>query len=332
MEATLIPAGITGTGMGVPAKILKNADLEKMMDTSDEWITSRSGIKERHIAEPGVNTSDLAVIAAKEALAEAGLEATEVELIVVATATPDYFFPATACVVQDKLGAVNAAAFDLSAGCTGQIYALTVAIQFINTGMYKNVLVIGSEVMSRIMNWQDRTTCVLFGDGASAMIVQPVSSGKGVLACDLGSDGSGGNLLNQPAGGSAMPATAETVEKNLHTLQMVGKEVFKFAVRTIVEVSEKVVAKAGMTMSDVDWFIPHQANTRIIDAAAKRLDLPEDKIVVNVGQYGNTSAASIGIALAEVLQAGKVKDGDILLLVGFGAGLTYGGVLLRWGK
>ncbi|HEX3033002.1 MAG TPA: beta-ketoacyl-ACP synthase III [Bacillota bacterium] len=332
MATNLIPAGVTGIGIGIPDKILCNAELEKMVDTSDEWITSRSGIKERHIAEQGTNTSDLAVKAAREALADAGLQPAELDLIIVATATPDYLFPATACVVQDKLGAVNAVAFDLGAGCTGQIYALTVATQFINTGMYRNVMVIGAEVMSRVMNWEDRTTCVLFGDGASALVLQPVSSGKGVLACGLGTDGSGVSLLYQPAGGSAMPASAETVEKNLHSLQMVGKEVFKFAVRTIVEVSETVLAKAGLNMDDVDWFIPHQANTRIIDAAAKRLELPMEKVVINVDRYGNTSAASIGIALAEIIREGKVKDGDILLLVGFGAGLTYGGILLRWGK
>ncbi|MFZ3170506.1 MAG: beta-ketoacyl-ACP synthase III [Carboxydocellales bacterium] len=332
MALNLIPAGITGTGIGVPDRVMTNADLEKIVDTSDDWITSRSGIKQRRIVEPGVYTSDLAVKAAREALAQAGLAAEDLDAIIIGTVTPDYPFPSAACVVQEKLGAHRAAAFDLSAGCTGFMFAITVGAQFINTGMYRNVLVIGAETLSRILNWQDRTTCVLFGDGAGAVVLQPVSPGKGLLACDLGSDGTGVPLLLQKAGGSRYPASAETVAQNQHSISMAGKEVFKFAVKVMGEAAEKAIAKAGMTIADIDYFIPHQANIRIIDAATKRLGLDKDKVFINVDRYGNTSSASIGIALAEAVREGKVKDGDTLVLVGFGAGLTWGACVLRWGR
>ena len=332
MALNLIPAGITGTGIGVPDRVVTNADLEKIVDTSDEWITSRSGIKQRRILEPGYYTSDLAVKAAQGALAQAGLAAEELDAIIIGTVTPDYPFPAVACVVQEKLGAHRATAFDLSAGCTGFMFALTTAAQFINTGMYRNILVIGAETLSRVLNWEDRTTCVLFGDGAGAVILQPVSPGKGILACDLGSDGTGVHLLLQTAGGSRYPACAETVAQKQHTISMSGKEVFKFAVKVMGETSEKAIAKAGLTIADMDYFIPHQANIRIIDAAAKRLGLDKDKVFVNVDRYGNTSSASIGIALNEAVQEGKIKDGDTIVLVGFGAGLTWGACVLRWGR
>ncbi|HEX3032037.1 MAG TPA: beta-ketoacyl-ACP synthase III [Bacillota bacterium] len=328
----MIPAGITGTGIGVPEQIITNADLEKKVDTSEEWIVSRSGIKQRHIAEQGVATSDLAVQAGRKALEAAGLAPEEVDLIIVGTATPDYPFPATACVVQDKLGAVNAVAFDLSAGCTGFAYSMAVGAQFINTGAYRNVLVIGAETLSRILNWEDRSTCVLFGDGAGAAVLQPVSEGRGFLACELGADGSKVSHLYQPAGGSKAPACAETVAAKQHTIHMVGKEVFKFAVKIIGEVTEKALEKAGLTKDDIDLFIPHQANTRIIEAAAKRLELPPEKVVVNVDRYGNTSAASIIIALDESVRSGRIKEGDIVALVGFGAGLTWAACILRWGR
>ncbi len=332
MGMNLIPAGITGTGMGLPGKIMTNADLEKIVDTSDEWITTRSGIKQRYIAEPGEYTSDLAVKAAWEALEQAGLKPEELDAIIVGTITPDYPFPAAACVVQEKLGAHRAAAFDLSAGCTGFMYAITVGAQFINTGMYRNILIIGAETLSRILNWEDRTTCVLFGDGAGAVVLQPVSKGKGILACELGSDGAGVPLLLQTAGGSKYPASAETVSGKQHSIYMAGKDVFKFAVKVMGEVAEKAIAKAGLTIDDIDFFIPHQANIRIIDSAAKRLGLDMSKVFVNVDRYGNTSSASIGIALAEAVREGKVKDGDTLVLVGFGAGLTWGACVLCWGR
>lgn len=332
MGMNLIPAGITGTGMGLPGKIMTNADLEKIVDTSDEWITTRSGIKQRYIAEPGEYTSDLAVKAAWEALEQAGLKPEELDAIIVGTITPDYPFPAAACVVQEKLGAHRAAAFDLSAGCTGFMYAITVGAQFINTGMYRNILIIGAETLSRILNWEDRTTCVLFGDGAGAVVLQPVSKGKGILACELGSDGTGVPLLLQTAGGSKYPASAETVSGKQHSIYMAGKDVFKFAVKVMGEVAEKAIAKAGLTIDDIDFFIPHQANIRIIDSAAKRLGLDMSKVFVNVDRYGNTSSASIGIALAEAVREGKVKDGDTLVLVGFGAGLTWGACVLCWGR
>lgn len=332
MAMHLIPAGITGTGMGLPDTIMTNADLEKIVDTSDEWITTRSGIKQRYIAEPGVNTSDLAVKAAREALEQAGLAAEELDAIIIGTVTPDYPFPAAACVVQEKLGAHRAAAFDLSAGCTGFMYAITVGAQFINTGMYRNVLIIGAETLSRILNWEDRTTCVLFGDGAGAVVLQPVSQGKGLLACELGSDGTGVPLLLVTAGGSRYPASEETVAQKQHSISMAGKEVFKFAVKVMGEAAEKAIAKAGLTIDDIDYFVPHQANIRIIDAAAKRLGLDKNKVFVNVDRYGNTSSASIGIALAEAVKDGKIKDGDTLVLVGFGAGLTWGACVLRWGR
>lgn len=332
MTMELIPAGITGTGFAAPDRVLTNADMEKIVDTTDEWITSRSGIKQRRFAKEGEFTSDLAVQASKQALDQAGLQAEELDLIVLATVTPDYPFPATSCVVQEKLGAVNAAAFDISAGCTGLIYALTVANQFINTGMYRNILVVGAEVISRILDWQDRTTCVLFGDGAGAVVLQPVSKGRGILACELGTDGTGVPLLFQPAGGSREPATAESVTGRRHYLTMAGKEVFKFAVRVMGEVADKAIVKAGLTIEDIDLIIPHQANTRIIESAAKRLGVDMNKVFVNVDRYGNTSAASIGIALAEAVREGRIKDGDTLVLVGFGTGLTWGACVLRWGR
>lgn len=332
MEMNLIPAGITGTGMGVPDRVVTNSDLEKIVDTSDEWIITRSGIKQRRIVEPGVYTSDLAVKAAREALAQAGLAAEDLDAIIIGTVTADYPFPAAACVVQEKLGAHRATAFDLSAGCTGFMFALTTAAQYINTGMYRNILVIGADTLSRVVNWEDRTTCVLFGDGAGAVVLQPVSPGKGILACDLGSDGTGVPLLLQTAGGSRYPACAETISQKQHTISMSGKEVFKFAVKVMGEASEKAIAKAGLTIADIDYFIPHQANIRIIDAAVKRLGLDKDKVFVNVDRYGNTSSASIGIALTEAVQEGKIKDGDTIVLVGFGAGLTWGACVVRWGR
>lgn len=325
-----VRAGIAGIGVYVPERVLTNSDLERMVDTSDEWIRTRSGIRERRIAGPEEATSDMALIAAERAMVDAGVSPEEVDLIIVATNTPDMFFPATACLVQDRLKAKYAAAFDLAAGCTGTIYAMAVGSQFINNGTYKTVLVIGAETLSKVTNWEDRNTCVLFGDAAGAFVLRPAPEGYGLLAIKLGSDGGGGPLLSLPAGGSRMPASRETVEKKLHTLHMNGREIFKFAVRVTGEAAEEVLSAAGLTKDELDFFISHQANIRIIEAAAKRLGLSSDKVVVNVDRYGNTSTASIPLALNDALRDGKIKNSDNIVMVGFGAGLTWGAVALRW--
>lgn len=325
-----VSAGIAGIGTYVPEQVLTNADLEKMVDTSDEWIRTRSGIRERRITAPEEATSDMSVIAAERALLDAGVSPEEVDLIIVATNTPDMLFPATACLVQDRLKAKHAAAFDLAAGCTGTIYAMVAGSQFINIGAYKTVLVIGAETLSKVLNWEDRNTCVLFGDAAGALVLRPARKGYGLLSFKLGSDGGGGPLLTLPAGGSRMPASLETVEKKLHTVHMNGREVFKFAVRVMGEAAEEVLSAAGLTKDDLNFFIPHQANIRIIEAAAKRLGLSMDKVMVNVDRYGNTSTASIPLALDEALREGKIKNDDNIVMVGFGAGLTWGAVALRW--
>ena len=332
MAETKQSAGILGLGSYVPERILTNADLEKIVDTSDEWIFSRTGIKQRHVADEATATSDIAAGAAKRALAHAGIKAEELDLIIVATATPDMFFPSTACLVQEKIGATHAAAFDLAAGCSGFVYGLTVATQFIQAGLYQRVLVIGAETLSKILDWTDRNTCVLFGDGAGAAVIGPVPAGYGVLGVELGADGHGGELLTMPAGGSRRPPSAETVAQRLHYVHMNGNEVFKFAIKVMGEAAQKALQKAGMTDADVDYLIPHQANIRIIQSAAKRLQLPMEKVHVNVDRYGNTSAASIPIALEEAVLEGKVKNGDKLVLVGFGAGLTWAACVLRWYK
>lgn len=326
------PVGITGIGYSVPDKILTNADLEKIVDTSDEWIVERTGIRERRVAAAEVSTSMLAAEAALKAIADAKLTPEDIDLIILATATPDMAFPSTACLVQDKIGAVNAAAFDLSAGCSGFVYGVNVGSQMIATGVYKHVLVIGAETLSKILDWQDRNTCVLFGDGAGAAVLSEVEPGYGILSIDLGADGSGGESLLQPAGGSRMPATAETVANRQHYLQMNGSEVFRFATKVMGASALRVLERAGITSEQVDWLVPHQANIRIIQSAAKRLKLPMDKVIVNVDRYGNTSAASIPIALGEARDQGKIKKGDTLVLVGFGAGLTWAGCVLKWSK
>jgi 3-oxoacyl-[acyl-carrier-protein] synthase-3 len=320
--------GIIGIGSYTPPKVVTNSDLEKMVDTSDEWIVTRTGIKERRIAEPDVATSDLSFEAAKIALASANLSPKDIDLIIVATVTPDMLFPATACVLQDKLGA-ECPGFDLSAGCSGLIYALSVGTQFVANGTYNNVLVVGAEVLSKITDWQDRSTCVLFGDGASAMILAPVERG-GFRSFVLGADGSGGKLLELPAGGSRLPASYDTVSQRLHYIKMNGREVFKFAVKIMGEAALDAIEKAGLTPSDIDLFIPHQANIRIIESAAERLKLSMDKVFINLDKYGNTSSASIGIALHEALLSGKIREGSRIVMVGFGAGLTWGACVLEW--
>ncbi|WP_336761211.1 beta-ketoacyl-ACP synthase III [Paenibacillus sp. USHLN196] len=326
----LRPVGVIGTGKYVPEKILTNSDLEKMVDTNDEWIVSRTGIKERHIAAPDQATSDLAYEAAIKALESAGMTGSDLDLIIVATITPDSSFPSTACILQDKLGAKGAAAFDLSAACSGFVYGLASATSFIQSGMYNNALVIGADCLSRITDYTDRNTCVLFGDGAGAVVVGEVPEGRGFKAFDLGAEGAGGSLLQMEGGGSRLPATAETVENKKHYIYMNGREVFKFAVRVMGTATIEVLRKAGMERTDVDLFVPHQANIRIIQSAMQRLELPEEKVVVNVDKYANTSAASIPLALVEAAEEGRMKAGDTVLMVGFGGGLTWGASVLVW--
>jgi 3-oxoacyl-[acyl-carrier-protein] synthase-3 len=322
--------GILGTGSYVPEKVLTNSDLEKMVDTNDEWIVSRTGIRERRIAAPEEASSDLSVKAAEKALKSAGVSAEEIDLIIVTTVTPDMNFPATACLVQEKLGAKKAGTFDLSAACTGFIYGVSTAAQFIATGVYNHILVVGVECLSRIMDWTDRNTCVLFGDGAGAAVLGPVEEGYGFQSFVLGGDGSGGELLKLPAGGSRLPATEETVKARQHYIYMAGREVFKFAVRVMGSATEEALAKAGLTKEDIDFLVPHQANIRIIDSAVKRLGLTEDKVIVNLDRYGNMSSASIPVALDEAIQAGKIEKGDTVVLCGFGGGLTWGATVIKW--
>ncbi len=312
----IMKAGVLGTGHYAPEKILTNKDLEKIVDTTDEWIRTRTGIEERRIASDDENTSDMALKAAEDALKEADLTAEELDLILVATVTPDQPFPTVSCILQEKLGATKAAAMDISAACAGFMYGMITAKQFIESGDYKHILIVGAEKLSKITDWEDRNTCVLFGDGAGAAVMGPVSDGKGVLSFELGADGSGGKHLAQ---------------QDEHII-MNGREVFKFAVRQMPESSVKVVEKAGLAKEDVDYLIPHQANIRIMEAARQRLGIDESKMAVNVNHYGNTSAASIPIALSEAVKKGKINDNDLVVLVGFGGGLTWGAVALRWGK
>ncbi|MGG3738275.1 beta-ketoacyl-ACP synthase III [Aeribacillus pallidus] len=308
-------AGIIGIGKYVPEKVLTNHDLEKMMDTSDEWIRTRTGIEERRIADDSMDTSDLGFEAAKKAIENAGISPEEIDLILVATVTPDQPFPTVACMLQERLGAKKAAAMDISAACSGFMYGVATAKQFIESGAYKYVLIVGVEKLSKILNWKDRNTAVLFGDGAGAAVMGPVSEGRGVLAFELGADGTGGKHLYQD----------EYVIMN-------GREVFKFAVRQMGESCMNVLEKAGLTKEDVDFLIPHQANIRIMESARLRLDLPEEKMSKTIHKYGNTSAASIPISLVEEVEAGKIKDDDIVVMVGFGGGLTWGSIVMRWGR
>lgn len=322
--------GIIGTGKYVPERVLTNAELEQMVETNDEWIVTRTGIRERRIAAPEQATSDLALHASQEALRAAGLTAEDIDLIIVATITPDMFFPSTACLLQDKLGAKKAAAFDLSAACSGFIYSLATASSMIATGMYKNALVVGAECLSRITDYTDRNTCILFGDGAGAVVLGHVEEGRGFKSFELGADGSGGELLCISGGGSKLPATAASVDEKKHFIHMAGNDVFKFAVRIMGSAAEEALRKAGLEKSDIDLLVPHQANIRIINSAINRLDLPEDKCMINLDKYGNMSAASIPVALAEAVEQGRVNKGDTLVLVGFGGGLTWGASVLNW--
>ncbi len=328
----MTPTGvrIAGVGHHVPQRVLTNADLELMFDTSDEWITSRTGMKERHIAAEGEPTSDIAVAAARNAIASAGIEAADLDCVIVATVTPDYLFPATACIVGSKLGIPGVPAFDIEIACSGFIYGLTVAASMVRTGVFKRVLLIGAEELSRIMNYEDRSTSVLFGDGAGAVVLE-ASAVDSFLAAELGADGSDPkNLYIEVGGTAAPPICADDIAGKRNKVVMNGREVFRFAVTKMIEATNVALDRAGVAPRDVAWLIPHQANRRIIDAAAKHLDLPAERVVVNIERYGNTSAASIPMALSETVEAGKLKDGDIVLFVGFGGGLSWGAVAWRW--
>lgn len=324
--------GIWGIGSYVPETIVTNRDLENRIDTSDEWIVERTGIRERRVIKEGEATSHIATRAAERALADAGVSADELDLIIVATVTPDMQFPSTACIVQENLKAWNAAAFDLTAVCSGFIYGLITGSTFVKTGTYKKVLVIGAEALSAITNQDDRNTAIIFGDGAGAAVIGETEPGYGILGFHLGAEGAGGELLKLPAGGSRQPASLETVEERLHYTHMDGNEVFKFAVKIMGEASNKALENANLTAADVNYLVPHQANMRIIQSAAKRLNLPMEKVIVNVDKYGNTSAASIPLALDEAVKSGKIQKGDVLIMVGFGGGLTWGATVLRWNK
>lgn len=332
MTLKLNSAGILGLGYYVPEKILTNADIEKLVDTNDEWITERTGIKERRICAPEQATSDLALIAAQRALADANVSAEELDMIIVATISADSNTPSTACILQDKLGAKNAAAFDLSAACSGFVYSSAIASQFIETGVYKKVLVVGAETLSKFVNWKDRNTCIIFADGAGAAVFGAVEDGYGMLSFDLGADGSGAETIEIPGGGSRHPADQETIDNHMHCLHMNGKGTFRFAVKAMGSTVVKSLERAGLTKEDIDYLIPHQANIRIIQSAAKRLHLPMEKVFVNIEKYGNASAASIPIALAEAEQEGKLKKGEIIALSGFGAGLTWASCIMKWAK
>jgi len=321
---------ITGTGAALPEQVLTNSDLEKMVDTSDQWIFSRTGIKERRKLEDGLSNTDLSEKAAKEALDRAGLDPGEVEMILVATVTPDYPTPSASCLLQARLQAFNACAMDLSAGCTGFIYALTVANQFICSGFYKNILVVGAEILTRVTDWEDRSTCVLFGDGAGAAVLQHTEEDRGIKNCLLKADGRGAELLYIPAGGSKHPASSETLQNRMHYIRMNGNEIFKFAVSQVENILYSLLDKEGLKPADLDLIILHQANLRIIDHVRKHLKLPPEKFPVNIDRLGNTSSATIPIAMHEEVVEGRLNKGDLVAMVGFGAGLTWGGILIKW--
>jgi 3-oxoacyl-[acyl-carrier-protein] synthase-3 len=324
-----ISVGITGLGAYAPERVLTNADLEAMVETSDEWITSRTGIKERRIAASDQAASDLALPAARQALEQAGVAAEDVDLVIVATATPDMLFPATAALLADELGATGAAAYDLLAGCTGFVYALSQAYGALATGLSKKALVVGTETLSKITNWEDRSTCILFGDGAGAAVVEPVSGG-GIEGFELGADGSGGPDLCVPAGGSRRPVTPEALAEELQFIKMNGAEVFRFATRVMVTSAEELLAACGASVDDVDLYVPHQANKRIIDHAVKNMGIEPAKVILNIERYGNTSSASIPICLAEAQADGRLREGTRVLMSAVGAGLTWGSTYMTW--
>jgi 3-oxoacyl-[acyl-carrier-protein] synthase-3 len=325
-----IAAKITGVAGYLPPKVLTNADLEKMVATSDEWIRSRTGIRERHIAEKGTASSHLAVEATKALLAKTNTNPADIELIILASVTPDMMFPATACLVQDRIGAKKAWGFDLSAACSGFAYALTVGAQFVGSGAHKKVLVIGSDAMSTILDYTDRATCILFGDGAGAVLLEPANNGEGILDFEHDVDGSGGQFLYMPGGGSLHPATAETVEKKMHFVHQEGSQVFKYAARRMAEMSTRLLERNGFTKDDLALLVPHQANLRIIRAAQERLGVEDSKVLINIDRYANTTAGTIPLGLCDGVEQGRLRKGDLVLIVTVGAGYTTGGVLLRW--
>jgi 3-oxoacyl-[acyl-carrier-protein] synthase-3 len=323
-------AHITGWGMAVPDRKLTNLELSEMVDTNDEWIVSRTGIRERRIACDEQTTATLATEAALRALAVANLRPADIDLIIVSTSSPEHIFPATACLVQDQIGAVKAGAFDLLAACTGFIFALNMAAQAIRSGSIENALVIGSETLSRIVNWQDRGTCILFGDGAGAFVLQAGKEPGGVLSAVMRSDGSGGDVLSLPGGGSRHPTSLQTINDGLHYIHMNGREVFRFATRVMAQATHEAVAAANLKLDDIHLVIPHQANRRIIEAAARGLEIPMDRMMVNLDRYGNTSTASIPIATCEAIEQGRLKAGDRTVFVAFGGGLTWGAAVAQW--
>jgi 3-oxoacyl-[acyl-carrier-protein] synthase-3 len=324
-----VHVSITGLGCHVPARVVTNEELAQLVDTSDEWIATRTGIKERRFAADDEALSDVCLPAIERALAAAGASPADIDLLIVATVTPDMIFPSTAAILADRLGAVDAAAYDLSAGCTGFMYALAQAYGMVSSGLSRRALVVGGDVLSKVMNLADRSTCVLFGDGAGAAVLERVEKG-GFLAFELGADGSGGVDLNLPAGGSRMPASADSVARGDHYVHMNGRRVFKFATRVLVSSAEHVLEQCGMSIEDVDVYVPHQANVRIIDHAVAKLGIPEERVVVNVDRYGNTSSASIPLALADALTQGRLHMGDTVLMTGMGAGLTWGSAVMEW--
>jgi 3-oxoacyl-[acyl-carrier-protein] synthase III len=324
------PVSITGLGAYAPDRVLTNAELATMVDTSDEWIQERTGIRERRIAAPDQAMTDLALPAAREALDQAGASPASIDYLVVATVTPDTMFPTTSALLADSLGAGEAAAYDLLAGCTGFMYALVQGYGVVASGLATRALVVGGDVLSRIVNWRDRSTCVLFGDGAGAVVVERVDSRGGFLGFELGADGGGGLHLSLPAGGSRLPATADTVAAGQHFVHMNGPEVYRFATRVLVSSAQKVLERCGRSVDEVDVYIPHQANVRIIEHAARLLGIPRDRVIVNVDRYGNTSSGSIPLALADAQAEGRLRDGALVLMTGMGAGLTWGSALLEW--
>ncbi len=344
------PVAITGLGVHLPSKVVTNDDLAGSLATSDEWIRQRTGIRERRVAEPGLCSSDLGVLAAERALVDAGLSPGRVDLVITATISPDRIMPATAARVAGETGCVNAGAFDVSAGCTGFVYALAMAAGAVAGGIHENVLVVGAETISRLLDWDDRATAVLFGDGAGAAVVSAVPAppagdqhgsstgrpsrrrGRGILGFDLGNDGSGADMLSIPAGGSRLPASHATVDERQHFMKMNGREVYKFATRVVAGSAGRVLERCGRNVEEIDLFVPHQANLRIIEAASKKLGISEDKVCTNLERYGNTSCASIPLCLYEARAEGRLRDGDLVLLLGFGAGLTWGACLLEWSE
>jgi len=326
----MIIARITGTGSYAPKKVITNHDLEKLVNTSDEWITERTGIKERRIAEKGQTTSDLAYEASRKALKAAGLGADELDLILVATMTPDMILPSMGCVLQEKLGAKKAAAFDIYAACSGFIYGMSIASAFIKADAYRNILLVGAEILSRFTDWEDRTTCILFGDGAGAAVIQRHAGKRGILSTHLHSDGLLGDLIQVPAGGAQHPASHDTIRKRMHFVKMKGNETFKAAVRALEGVVQEALEHNKVNPEEIDFLVPHQANLRIIQAMAQRLNMPMEKVVLNLPKYGNTSAASIPMALDEAVRHGKIKENHLLLFEAFGGGLTWASALVRW--